>query len=140
MVTSSSGATATFGLSFHVTSGAPLQIRPASSGVRFFDLVPSLPPDDVLVLDLHHDGRAFVFSELTRVDVSGDGPYVFASLPALEIQGIGDTLVAALDALAAAFAAVWDHLASERDANLTVDARRMKRALHKTVKHVRRVP
>ena len=72
------------------------------------------------------DGREFKLRNELRVPVTREDGLVVLETKAIPIVAYGDTLDDAVDSFQEQFGVVWDRIATEDDANLTLDAQAVK--------------
>ncbi len=80
------------------------------------------------------EGLTFFFHPSITVHLVQDGEYWLAKNSDFDVESISPTIQGAVENLGAEIAFLWDHLALERDENLTQDAKALKAKLRKQIK------
>lgn len=93
-------------------------------------------PESVRMAVIEWGRRRFLLKKTMRVRVGFEGRVWVYEYEPLGILAHGSTEAEAMDAFRAEFASAWTHIAQEDDANLTRDARTLKKRLLSIVDRV----
>lgn len=88
--------------------------------------------------ELQFGNLRFVLREPIEVRVDFREGLWLHEAPEFSIIGYGPTRQASLNSFCMDFAALWEHIAQEQDANLTEGAQALKKKFHETVASVNR--
>lgn len=93
-------------------------------------------PDQVCMAVIEWGRKRFILKKTIRVRVGLEGGVWVYDYEPLGIMAHGSTEAEAMDAFRTEFASAWNHIAREDDANLTRDARGLKKRLLSIVDRV----
>ena len=88
------------------------------------------------IVQIRYGTELFQLREPINLDARSERGHCILAYPALDIEGYGDDELAALESFADQFGSTWHSIALAADADLTRDAREIKKRMLKLVERV----